>query len=74
MSSCPHPEKVRHATQADAKAAIRSMYRNGRGNPDLNVYQCACGAWHVGHSVVRFSKRIKAALNAGSANRRRRAR
>lgn len=71
MSTCSHPEKVRHATQADAKEAIRSMYRNGRGNPDLNVYPCG-DHWHVGHSVVRFSKRIKAALNAGRARSRRR--
>lgn len=75
---CPHPEKRQYSTRAEAKNVIRAMYRTGNGNRDLHAYLCPCGSWHVGHSVVRFGKRIRHSLRRGAAggrstaNRRRR--
>jgi hypothetical protein len=63
--SCPHPEKRSYAGPAEAKRVIRSMYATGNGNPDLHPYQCPCGAWHIGHSVVHFKERIKRSLTGG---------
>lgn len=65
MSTCPTPTKIPHATKADALKTLRAMYRTGNGNPDLHAYRCACGAWHLGHDVRHFGKRIKAALRGG---------
>ena len=59
---CPTPTKIRHPTRQDAVAHITRLYRSGRGNPDYQPYQCVCGAWHVGHSVVSFRRRIKKAI------------
>ncbi len=55
---CEWPGKQRHASKTAALAAIGAMYRDGKGNPDLQPYECA-GHWHVGHSVVHFRERIK---------------
>ena len=41
---CPRPEKVRHGSRVEAKEAIASLYRAGRGNPDYVAYLCVCGA------------------------------
>lgn len=68
---CPHPAKQRHASKAAAVASIRSRYKAGKGNPDLTAYLCVCGAWHVGHSVKLFGKRIKRAVDAGNRTSRR---
>lgn len=59
--TCPHPEKVKHANRADALAAIRSLYKAGRGNPDLVTYRCG-DHFHVGHNAQHFRRRIKQAL------------
>lgn len=66
MADCPRPEKHRHPTRDAAQAAIVSLYRAGKGNPDLVAYQCVCGAWHVGHNLAHFRKRIRRALAAGN--------
>lgn len=66
--SCPHPQKIQHATKAAALEAIADLYRNGKGNPDLNAYQCPGPGpqhWHVGHSAVHFRRRIGKALQGG---------
>ena len=60
--ACRNPEKIKHATRKKALAAIESLERAGRGNPDLRAYPCG-DHWHVGHSVIAFKKRIKKALS-----------
>jgi hypothetical protein len=66
MAVCPKTEKVIHATPAAAKAAIRSLYIAGRGNPDYRVYPCKTGEgpthWHIGHSRDALARRIRRAL------------
>lgn len=60
--SCPHPEKVAHATEA-AALKHRNGLRYGAGaSPDLVAYLCRCGAWHVGHSREHLDARIKRSL------------
>lgn len=64
--SCPHPEKRRYDTKAQALDVIRAMYRHGDGNPDLNAYQCPGGNhWHVGHNVKHFTERIQRSIRGG---------
>lgn len=58
---CPKTQKVIHATKDDARAAIRSLYKAGRGNPDYRAYPCG-EHWHVGHSRVALRKRVRRAL------------
>lgn len=70
MTTCPHPEKRRYASKAEAREVIAAMYRTGNGNPDLTAYGCICGAVHVGHSVKHFRKRIKRALRPHPPRRR----
>jgi hypothetical protein len=69
--SCPHPEKVAHATEAQALRHRNSLRFGAGGSPDLEVYRCRCGAWHVGHSRVRLNARIKVALRPKVQPRRR---
>lgn len=64
-AACPHPEKRRYASKAEAREVIAHMYRTGNGNPDLGAYGCVCGAVHIGHNAAHFRKRIKAALSSG---------
>lgn len=61
MSTCPKTQKVIHASKDDARAAIASLYRAGRGNPDYRPYPCG-QHWHVGHSRVALAKRVRRAL------------
>lgn len=63
--SCPFPEKIRHASSGAAWAAIAQLKRDGKGSPDMDAYPCG-DHWHVGHSVVKFSKRIRKAVRAGN--------
>lgn len=63
--TCPHPKKVAHPSKAAALAVIAEMYRKGRGNPDLNAYQCG-NHWHVGHNLNHFKRRIRTAVRVGS--------
>lgn len=39
ISTCPHPDKLRFYSRADAE---KSADRIG-----LNVYECVCGMWHM---------------------------
>lgn len=42
--------KVRHASEQDGLAALRSLRRSG-DNDVMNVYHCRfCGGWHTGHT------------------------
>ena len=67
--TCPHPEKIRYPSRQQAKAAIASLYRAGKGNPDLVAYGCDDGKhFHIGHDKRWFGKRIKRAVRAGNAN------
>lgn len=61
MSGCRWPEKRAYPTKADARAAITSIYRAGKGNPDLEPYACD-QHWHVGHGRKHFHDRIRNAL------------
>lgn len=58
------PSKARHVSRAAAVAHIGSLYRDGKGNPDLAPYPCG-DHWHIGHDVAHFGKRIKASLRSG---------
>jgi hypothetical protein len=62
QGECPTPSKKRHWSKGEGKDHITSLTRAGRGNPDYQVYPCACGWYHVGHSSVKFQKRIKKVL------------
>jgi len=62
--TCASPHKIKHTSKEAAKAAIRSLYRSGRGNPDYRAYPCD-GHWHVGHSQERLGQRIRRALRRG---------
>lgn len=63
VDRCPTTGKIIHATRDDARRHIAALYRAGKGNPDYSVYHCAdANHWHVGHSAVRLSKRIRRAL------------
>lgn len=64
---CAAPHKIAHKTREKALGHILMLERAGRGNPDLNAYQCPAGHWHVGHSAFRLAKRIKRALREGRA-------
>jgi hypothetical protein len=64
--TCRWPEEYEHASRDAAQAAIKALERDGKGNPDIDVYPCG-DHWHVGHSVVHFSKRIRRALTPGRA-------
>lgn len=60
MTDCPTPKKVAHSNKSTAAQHQRALehYRDAR---DLNVYACG-NHWHVGHSRVALSKRIRQAL------------
>jgi len=64
VSTCRWPDKIRYDDQAAAKRAITDPYRHGKGNPDLNAYQCG-DHWHIGHNVIWFKQRIKRSLRGG---------
>lgn len=64
MPTCPHPQKIKYPSKAAAKAALRDMYRHGRGNPDLGAYQCG-DHFHLGHDIRHFTQRIRRALSNG---------
>lgn len=57
---CPTPGKKRHPDEAAAVEHIRQLYKGGKGNPDYCAYRCPCGCWHIGHSRVHFTRRIRA--------------
>lgn len=67
---CRWPEKVKHPSKPEALDAIRSLYKAGKGNPDMNVYPCG-DHWHTGHNAAHFRKRIRAALRSTPTRRRR---
>lgn len=70
---CPRPDKYPHPTKAKAKAAIGALWRDGKGNPDLNAYPCPGSKpthWHVGHSRELLGKRIHRILAGAGRGRR----
>lgn len=52
---CPHPEKVGHATERKALAAIQQSrkLRRRHGSPPKRAYLCACGLWHLTSQPLR---------------------
>lgn len=62
---CQHCGKVAHATKDAANRHRHSLAKAGASFPDLVLYQCRGGVWHVGHNPVKFAKRIRKALAAG---------
>jgi hypothetical protein len=62
VTACPTPDKIRHATEGKAWGHVRELRRVYGARADVVPYRCDCGAWHVGHSQVALSKRIRAAL------------
>ena len=58
---CPTPAKVGHPNY-DAAVRHMAFIRRAHRARDLNVYPCSCGAWHVGHSRVLLTKRIRRTL------------
>lgn len=59
--TCRNPEKKRYVTEAVAWSVIGRMRRQGVANSDVRPYKCD-DHWHVGHSVVHLSQRIRKAL------------
>lgn len=73
--TCPRPDKQRHPSRERADAHIGSLWRDGKGSPDMSAYRCG-DHWHVGHDPKKFAARIRRALNhsrpgRGRSNRRR---
>lgn len=58
--TCPTPSKILHPNKATAVLHQRALEQH-KGAMDLNVYPCG-DHWHVGHSRVALSKRIRHAL------------
>lgn len=71
MSACPTPGKLAHETREAALTHRQKLATLKRGAPDLQVYRCQCGAYHVGHSQASLRNRIRRALNADPPKRRR---
>lgn len=67
MSDCPTPRKQAHTSRDQAVRHVRALQLRRNANQDLHPYRCACGAWHVGHSVVLLRRRIHRALQTGDA-------
>lgn len=66
MATCDTTGKIIHANRRDALAAIRSLARANRGNPDYCAYRCPFGDhWHVGHSKNKLVTRIRRSLRGG---------
>lgn len=61
MSKCAKTGKIIHADAKAARAAIASLTRAGRGNPDYRPYPCG-DHWHVGHSRNALRRRVRRAL------------
>jgi hypothetical protein len=61
---CPTAYKQAHDTRDDAIRHMQSASKE-LGHTYLNVYQCACGAWHVGRSKKEFQKAINRAVSSG---------
>ena len=70
MSECPHPEKIRHATEGAAWAAVHALRKKREAGPDVRPYRCG-SHWHVGHDVVHLMRRFHSAT-AGIRGRGRR--
>ncbi|GAB11234.1 hypothetical protein GOARA_065_00270 [Gordonia araii NBRC 100433] len=45
--SCPTPAKSGHATEDDAWLAVAVLRAGRLRTPDLDVYLCRCGLWHI---------------------------
>jgi hypothetical protein len=41
---CPRPDKIANDTYERAAARLLTLKR-----PDLEVYECRCGKYHIGH-------------------------
>lgn len=58
---CPQPAKLRHPSREMAESARKSTLDTTRDHPhrraQLTVYQCRCGAWHVGHARTAARRR-----------------
>lgn len=67
QTPCPTPRKIRHATSKAARAQLRDLQARYPTSPDLTVYRCVCGRWHVGHSQAALNRRIRRALRLGRA-------
>lgn len=55
LAACPHPEKQAYRCKSDAQGHLQALRRGRRGSlrpGTLNVYLCACGMWHVGHTSI----------------------
>lgn len=59
--TCQWPDKQRHATEGAAWVAVHSLRAAGKANQDVRPYRCR-GHWHVGHSAVLLTHRIRRAL------------
>lgn len=64
---CERCGKVAHATKEAAQHHLDALRRLD-GAHDMNIYPCG-DAWHVGHSIIRFRKRIKRSLLQGRTGR-----
>ncbi|MFT3900074.1 MAG: hypothetical protein QM728_07525 [Gordonia sp. (in: high G+C Gram-positive bacteria)] len=50
---CPTPDKEGHATEDAAWLGV-AVIRAGRlRTPELDVYRCRCGLWHITSTGVR---------------------
>jgi hypothetical protein len=59
---CPTPRKHAHATQRGALRHLAELRRVKPLGMDWNVYECRCGAWHIGHKPGSLARRARRAL------------
>ena len=48
---CPRPDKYAFESRSAAVGAFRRLSKRRKRN--AHVYQCRCGAWHVGRTLRR---------------------
>jgi len=60
--NCPTPRKHAHATQKGARRHLAELRRATPLGQDWNVYECACGSWHIGHKPGSLARRARRAL------------
>lgn len=67
---CPHPEKRRHTSRANAEKERDALERDTGIHLNLVAYRCVCGKWHIGRrsKSPKLERQLKRALRAGRAS------
>lgn len=59
MSTCPHPDKIRFATEPEADGKARRLRsEDPKGCYAMMAYLCRCGWWHIGRAHPEQAKAL----------------